>query len=267
MAAPASGGRVVDAGGLCQNSIGDMMRIKMIIEYDGTEFYGFQRQPNVRTVDRVLEEAVLKLTGEMVRIVGAGRTDAGVHALGQVVAFDTGSGIPPEKFARALNTCLPEDIKAVSSVQASAGFHPAFDSTRKTYRYLIYRSWEGYTLYRRFGFHYTGPLDVGRMQEAAALIVGEHDFRGFMASGSDAKTTVRNVFEFTVAENHPWLTFEVTGSGFLYHMVRNLVGTLVEIGRGAMNIDTLQEILKNGDRSLAGPTAPAKGLCLLRVFY
>lgn len=239
----------------------------MIVEYDGTEFYGFQRQPNVRTVDRVLEEAILKLTGQEVKVVGAGRTDAGVHALGQVIAFDTGSAIPPERFARALNTCLPEDIKAIASEQVSDRFHPAFDSIRKTYRYQIYRSWEGYTLNRRDAFQYTGSLNIELIKKAAVLMTGEHDFRGFMASGSDVKTTVRKVYDLTVTENYPWLTFEVTGSGFLYHMVRNMVGTLIEIGREAMDLENLQEVLKNGDRSLAGPTAPAKGLCLLRVFY
>jgi len=239
----------------------------MVVEYDGSEFYGFQRQPGLRTVDQELEEALLRLTGEQVRVTGAGRTDAGVHALGQVVCFDTGASIPPVRFGQALNTCLPPDLRVIRSDEVPSDFHPRYHARSKTYRYLLYRSSSGYTFCRRYAHLHTGRLNLEVMREAARCLRGEHDFRGFMASGSQVQNTVRTVYEFTVAESFPWMTFEVTANGFLYHMVRNLVGTLIEIGREAMPLEHLPAIIQSGERSKAGPTAPAQGLYLVRVEY
>ncbi len=243
------------------------MRIKLIVEYDGTDFHGFQRQPGKRTVDRVLEEAISRVTGEEVRVIGAGRTDAGVHALGQVVAFDTRATIPPERYCPAINSFLPADVRIVSSEETAPDFHPRYQARRKTYRYLVYRKAAGYTLYRRYAHLYTGELDVNLIKEGIRYTTGRHDFRGFMAAGSAVQDTVRTVCQFTAEENMPWLKFEITGDGFLYKMVRNLVGTLLEIGRGAMSLEQLEKVMRTGDRTLAGPTAPACGLYLVKVDY
>ncbi|MGI6513047.1 MAG: tRNA pseudouridine(38-40) synthase TruA [Syntrophomonadaceae bacterium] len=243
------------------------MRIKLVVEYDGTDFFGFQRQPGKRTVDRVLEEAISQVTGEEVRVTGSGRTDAGVHALGQVVAFDTQAAIPPDRYGPAINTFLPSDIRIVSSEEAAPDFHPRYQARWKTYRYLVYRTTAGYTLYRRHAYQYTGRLDLNLIKEGIRYTAGTHDFRGFMAAGSAVQDTVRTVCEFTAEEKTPWLKFEITGDGFLYKMVRNLVGTLLEIGRGAMSFEQLEEVMRTGNRTLAGPTAPARGLYLVNVDY
>lgn len=243
------------------------MRIKMIVEYDGTDFHGFQRQPSQRTVDQTLEEAVYKVTGQECRILGAGRTDAGVHALGQVVAFDTGSGMPPERFARALNGCLPPDVAVISSELANDTFHPRFDARAKTYRYQIYCGQSGYTLMRRAAWQVNDPLNIADLHEAMACLIGTNDYRAFMASGSDVTDCVRTISDFTVRMEEQCYLFEITANGFLYHMVRNLIGTLVPIGRGLLPPESMAEILESGDRRNAGPTAPACGLCLMRVFY
>ncbi|MGE5405398.1 MAG: tRNA pseudouridine(38-40) synthase TruA [Candidatus Saccharibacteria bacterium] len=243
------------------------MRIKLTIEYDGTDFNGFQRQPELRTVDQALEKAIIKVTGEPTRVTGAGRTDAGVHALGQVVAFDTESSVPPERFALALNSYLPEDLQVIKSEEAADDFHPRRSAVNKTYRYRVYREREAYTFWRRYAHLYAGDLNIEDMQAAAAMVVGEHDFRSFMASGSTVEDTVRTIFDFTVVEEKPWLTFEVTGNGFLYNMVRNLVGTLLEVGRGAMTVSQFREVVESRNRTLAGPTAPANGLFLVEVRY
>lgn len=242
-------------------------RIKLIVEYDGTDFYGFQRQPGLRTVDQVLEKAIARVTGEEVRVLAAGRTDAGVHALGQVVVFDTCSVIPAQRFAPALNSWLPEDVQIVSSEECAPDFNPRHAALSKTYRYLIYRQKAGYTLWRRYAHFYDRPLDLEAMQAAARLVVGRHDFAAFMASGSAVKDTVREVYSFEVREEMPWLTMEINGNGFLYHMVRNLAGSLLEVGRGAVTVEEFADVLNSGDRSMAGPTAPAQGLYLVEVRY
>ncbi len=243
------------------------MRIRLVVEYDGTDFYGFQRQPKLRTVDQVLKEAIYRVTKEEVQVIGSGRTDAGVHALGQVVAFNTDTLIPPEKYRKAINTYLPPDIRVVRSEKATPDFHPRFDALSKMYRYLIYRSNEGYTFLRRYSYNYTKPLDLEVMHKVARHVRGEHDFRGFMASGSAVQNTVRQVYQFTIDENPPWMKIEITGNGFLYRMVRNMVGTLIEVGRGAMSFEQLVEVIRTGDRKIAGPTAPAQGLFLVKVDY
>ncbi|MGE5417882.1 MAG: tRNA pseudouridine(38-40) synthase TruA [Acidobacteriota bacterium] len=243
------------------------MRVKATIEYDGTDFNGFQRQPELRTVDQTLEKAILKVTGELIRVTGAGRTDAGVHALGQVVSFDTESSVPPERFALAINSYLPEDLQVLRSEEVDTDFHPRRSAVNKTYRYRVYRERAGYSFWRRYAHLYAGDLNIEDMRSAAAIVVGEHDFRSFMASGSSVEDCVRTIFDFTIVEEQPWLTFEVTGNGFLYNMVRNLVGTLLEVGRGAMTVKQFKEVVESRNRTLAGPTAPANGLFLVEVRY
>lgn len=239
----------------------------MVIEYDGSEFHGFQRQPGLRTVDQVIETGLAQLTGETNTVTGAGRTDAGVHALGQVVAFDTESTIPPDRFAPALNGILPEDIRVLVSEATADQFHPRYDAKSKMYQYLIYRERVGFTLYRRQAWQLTDPLNLEAMQTAAQKVVGFHDFRSFMASGSSVQNTERTVTLLDIAETRPWLAFTVAADGFLYHMVRNLVGTLILVGRGMMTPDAFAAVIAARDRTKAGPTAPAQGLYLVQVAY
>ncbi|MGE5396439.1 MAG: tRNA pseudouridine(38-40) synthase TruA [Chitinophagales bacterium] len=243
------------------------MKIKLLVEYDGTDFHGFQRQPRLRTVDQVLEEAIRELTGEDVRVTGAGRTDAGVHALGQVVSFDTGTSIPPGKLPRALKRYLPDDIRIITAAEVGTDFHPCFSARAKVYRYIIYRQEEGYTFWRKYAHQYTRALDVEVMKAAAGLLEGEHDFRSFMASGSSITDCRRNIYDLTIKESIPWLSIQVSADGFLYHMVRNIAGTLLEVGRGAMDLKGFKNALEMGNRGLSGPTAPARGLYLMRVIY
>jgi len=244
-----------------------MVRIKALIEYEGTRYNGFQRQPRGLTVEGELMKALRKLTGEEIRIAAAGRTDAGVHALGQVIAFDTRSSIPPERFCPALNSVLPPDIRVLKSEEAPGDFHPRYQARAKTYSYLIYRRDEGRTFWRNLAYYYPYPLDLPAMKKAARYIEGEHDFRAFCASGSGTKNYVRTVFGLTIKEKGPFLKIEVCGNGFLYNMVRIMVGTLLEVGRGKTSPQEVQDIILSGSRERAGPTVPACGLYLKRVFY
>ncbi|NPV91709.1 MAG: tRNA pseudouridine(38-40) synthase TruA [Firmicutes bacterium] len=244
-----------------------MRNIKLVMEYDGTGFAGFQIQPSGRTVQGVLQEALEKLTGKPVKVVGAGRTDAGVHARGQVASFQTESGIPGERFAPALNGCLPEDLRILESGEAPPEFHARYSATRKTYEYLIYRKTEGAVMHRDHALVLTGELDLEAMREAAAHLVGTHSYRSFCASGSGVKGFIRTVEELTLEEPGEWLRFTVTADGFLYHMVRNIVGTLLLVGQGRLNPAEVKTIRDSEDRTKAGPTAPAPGLYLVRVEY
>ncbi|NLU50787.1 MAG: tRNA pseudouridine(38-40) synthase TruA [Syntrophomonadaceae bacterium] len=244
-----------------------MTRIRATLEYEGTRYHGFQRQPGTVTVESTLLEAVKKITGEEVRLLAAGRTDAGVHARGQVIAFDTGSCIPPERFAPALNSVLPPDIRVVESREAAPRFHPRYDARGKWYRYLVYRQEAGYLFYRHLACLVSGSLDLPAMQEAAAHLVGTHDFRSFCASGSGVRSFVREVRSLTVTATPPFLVFDVQANGFLYNMVRIMVGTLLAVGKGKIPPPGVGEILAACDRSRAGQTAPAQGLYLMKVFY
>lgn len=244
------------------------MRIKLVIEYDGTHFAGFQRQPGLRTVDQTLEESILRLTGQKVKVLGAGRTDAKVHALGQVVAFDIQDNpIPPGQFAKALKGYLPPDIGVLRSEEVGPDFHPRYSAKGKRYRYLIYRQPEGYTLVRDRAHLVTEALELEKVKEACALLEGEHDFSAFMTKGSQVKNTIRNVFSCSVVEAYPWLKLEIAADGFLYHMVRNIVGTLIEVGKGKIAPRDLGKIIESGQRAMGGPTAPPQGLYLVEVYY
>lgn len=243
-----------------------MTRVRMIIQYDGTCYEGWQRQKTGLGIQQVLEEEIEKLTGERVCVHASGRTDSGVHAMAQVAHFDTACRIPPEKFAYALNVGLPPDIRIAYSDEAE-GFHARFDVVRKHYRYTVQHSPHADPFTRNTAYHIYGALDVALMNEAAALILGEHDFAAFKATGTELESTVRTVFESRWTDDGRRVYYDVAGSGFLYNMVRILAGTMIEIGQGRRDIGRMAEALSTGERTCAGPTAPAKGLMLTRVEY
>lgn len=246
-----------------------MRNIKVVLEYEGTAYSGFQVQANANTVQEQIEAALQKLTKEQIRIVASGRTDAGVHAMGQVINFFTNSNIPAEKFAPALNTWLPKDIRALESSEEDQNFHARFSAKWKTYRYLILNREAPSALLRNLAHWVPDKLDIALMRLGACELVGTHDFRAFMASGSSVVTTVRTVTESEIRtlESEDLIEFRITADGFLYNMVRIIVGTLIEIGRGKLDPSVIKRMLDTGDRSLGGPTAPAKGLYLVRVTY
>ena len=245
-----------------------MRRILLRVAYDGTEYCGFQRQTNGLSVQQVLEEALSAWLKEDIRIMGASRTDAGVHALANAAAFDTETLIPGGKYAFGLNTSLPPDIRITGSVEVPADFHPRFTKTVKTYVYRIYNSTFENPLNRRYCLHCYGPLDLAAMQKAAAYLEGEHDFKGFASAGYSSKTTVRTLYEVSLERGEDdVISLKLTGNGFLYNMVRIIAGTLLEIGRGELPPEQVLSVLETGDRSLAGATAPAHGLTLMKISF
>lgn len=240
----------------------------MIVSYDGTHFHGFQRQPGeMRTVQGELERSLEELLGERAEVYGASRTDAGVHAIGQVVHFTTESRIPPERIARALGRYLPDDLAAVDSSPGDEAFHARFSAVGKLYHYLINRSPAPSLLLRNAAHSAPGPLDVPKMAEALKLLIGEHDFSAFGNKGSAPASPVRRMYRLGVDEKGGFLVFRLHGSGFLYKMARNIVGTMLEVGRGRLKPEEIGEILLSRDRDAAGPAAPPNGLYLVRVFY
>lgn len=242
-------------------------RIRLTIEYDGSHYHGFQIQENGLTVQEVLEKAIFKLTGERIGLLGAGRTDSGVHALGQVAAFDSSSSIPGERWKMALNSVIPGDIRVIESCTTHPQFNPRFDALSKRYIYLIYRPVRGSTFFRHYALCSSEPLNLAAMQAAAGFLVGSHNFRAFCASGSSAKTFERRVIKCVVEEKEPFIRLDIEGEGFLYNMVRIIMGTLMEVGRGKYPPTWISEVLESRDRSRAGPTAPPQGLYLVRVTY
>ncbi|AFV12729.1 tRNA pseudouridine synthase A [Thermacetogenium phaeum DSM 12270] len=246
-----------------------MRRVRLCLEYDGTNFAGFQKQTGtgLRTVQGVLEEALARLTGEGIKIVGAGRTDKGVHALGQVVHFDTCSSIPVERFPAALNGLLPPDLVVLSAALADTSFHARYGAVGKRYSYLILNSRRPTALWRSRCYQYPYSLDLTAMRLAVQFFHGEHDFQGFSATGSSAQSTVRRIFSFDIDEQGDWICFSVTADGFLYKMVRLMVGTLLEVGRGKMRPQQVKEILDRGERGEGGPALPPQGLYLVKVYY
>ena len=246
-----------------------MKRIMLIVSYDGTNYHGWQLQSGVITVEGVLNEAVSRLTGEQIQVIGASRTDAGVHALGNVAVFDTGSHIPAEKFSYALNQRLPEDIVIQESKEVQADFHPRRCSCRKTYEYTIINRKFPLPEYRNTAFFYYGKLDVDKMRLAAEAFVGEHDFAAFCSAGAQVQTTVRHIYSLEIQkeEDGNRILIRVEGNGFLYNMVRIIAGTLLEVGKGVVEPEAVSEIIASCDRGNAGPTAPAKGLKLLSIEY
>lgn len=246
-----------------------MRNIKLIIEYDGTNYCGWQVQENGPTIQGAVEKALLAVTGENVTVNGSGRTDAGVHARGQAANFMTESTIPGEKFAYALNNKLPRDIVIRQSGEVPLDFHARFSAIGKKYSYLIYNSKFPSALLRNYAYHvnYCERLDIGRIEKAAEAFVGTYDFAGFMATGSIVKDTVRTIYELSVEKERDLLRFNFKGNGFLYNMVRIITGTLLYAGIGKINPDEMRDIIVSRDRARAGITAPASGLYLEEVYY
>jgi len=244
-----------------------MRNIKLIVEYDGTAYHGWQSQDNATAVQDVVTEAVNRLTGEKCSIIGSSRTDTGVHALGQVCNFFTNSKIPADKFAFALNTMLPDDIVIKHSEEVPADFHSRFSAKGKKYRYLIYNSTFPSALLRNRAYHVFYHLDCELMNKAAGHLTGTHDFIAFSAAGSSARTTTRTITQANVSRNGEMIEITVAGDGFLYNMVRIIAGTLVEVGFGKIPPDAISEIIAGRDRRKAGRTAPAHGLYLVEVYY
>lgn len=244
-----------------------MRNVKLTIEYDGTNYHGWQSQINAITVQDVLKDAVVKLTGENCNIIGSSRTDVGVHALGQVANFHTGSSIPPERFSYALNSVLPDDIVVKKSEEVNLDFHSRYSARGKKYRYLFYNSVHPSALLRNRACHIAHLLDFEAMQKALAYFTGKHDFSAFRAAGSSVKTSERTITHVSMAREEEIIKFEIAGDGFLYNMVRIIAGTLVEVGTGKIAAESIPRIIESRDRTGAGKTAPAQGLYLVEVYY
>jgi tRNA pseudouridine38-40 synthase len=249
------------------------MNFKMLIQYDGTDFHGWQVQENDRTIQGELERVVGMLADREVSIIGSGRTDAGVHAEGQVANVHLNDRFTPEKLVHAINGNLWRDIRIMRAEIAPDEFHARFSAKKKTYLYRVVNAPVMSPFWRRFAHHESRPLDVARMNQAARLFLGEHDWTAFASARSDGESRVRNVLDFTVESK--WDTtaqgalieFRITATGFLRYMVRSIVGTMLEVGRGEKDSDTIQTAILTGDRNLAGKTASAGGLTLFKVDY
>ncbi|MEW6662783.1 MAG: tRNA pseudouridine(38-40) synthase TruA [Bacillota bacterium] len=246
-----------------------LRNIKLTLAYDGTAYHGWQvqSQHHEPTVQGSVEKALAVLTKEEVRIAGAGRTDAGVHALGQVASFLTRARIPIERFPAAINSVLPGDIVVTDAQEMPPDFHARFSARGKSYRYLIDNRLYPDPFWRNFALHHPYPLDVRAMEKAAEQFIGKYDWRGFCASGSGRTDFIRTVVESQIRLEDSRIVFEVTGDGFLYNMVRIMVGTLLLVGRGKIRPDSVRDIILSQERSNAGPTAPSHGLYLVKVIY
>lgn len=244
-----------------------MKRVKLVVAYDGTNYHGWQVQDNGITIEEVLNRTISELVQEDIKVIGASRTDAGVHACGNLAVFDTESRIPGDKFSFALNQRLPDDIRIQESCEVDADFHPRYADTVKTYEYnILNRRFElpSKRLYAAFCYY---PMDIERMNQAAAYLVGEHDFKSFCSAGAQVQTTVRTIYAVNVTKEDDMVHIRITGNGFLYNMVRIIAGTLMQVGTGLMEPEQVKEILEARDRSKAGPTAVAKGLTLVEIRY
>ena len=244
-----------------------MRNIRLVIEYHGKDFNGWQKQPNKLNIQGEIERAIGTITGEEIELIGSGRTDAGVHSLGQVANFKTNSNIPVEKFAIAINSKLKKSIVVKSAEEAPERFHSRYAAHSKRYRYIINNSPVGTAIYRELEYQFPIKLDVEKMKEAAKYFEGEHDFSAFKASGTSSKNSVRKIFKAEVIEDGERIKIELTGSGFLYNMVRIISGTLLDVGIGKINPEDIPEIIKSKDRKKAGKTLPAVGLYLVEVTY
>lgn len=245
----------------------DKRRVRLWVAYDGTNYHGWQFQENGITIEGELNRCLSELLGEPVQVIGGSRTDAGVHALGNVAVFDTTGRIPAEKFSYALNQRLPEDIRIQKSEEAPIDWHPRHCESRKTYEYRIYRAEFPMPVKRLYSYYTYRPLDVKRMQQAAACLEGEHDFKSFCQTGAQVESTVRRIYSLQVEEQGDDLVIRVCGNGFLYNMVRIIAGTLMEAGQGKREPRFMKDILAARNRSAAGPTAPACGLTLVKYEF
>lgn len=244
-----------------------MRNIKLIIEYDGKSFNGWQKQPNKLNIQGEIEKAIGEITGEEIDLIASGRTDAGVHSLGQTANFKTNSNIQIEKMPFAINSKLKKSIRIKSAEEVDERFHSRYSVKSKKYRYTINNSLHGTALYRDMEYHFPIKLDVEKMKEASKYFEGEHDFKAFKASGTSSKSSVRKIYKAEVTRNEDRVYIELTGSGFLYNMVRIISGTLVDVGIGKIKPEEIKDIIKSKKRENAGKTLPANGLCLVEVMY
>ncbi|MBQ8199855.1 MAG: tRNA pseudouridine(38-40) synthase TruA [Lachnospiraceae bacterium] len=244
-----------------------MKRVMLTVAYDGTDYCGWQVQPNGDTIEGQLNKHLSELLGEPITVIGASRTDSGVHALCNLAVFDTQARMPAEKISYALNQRLPEDIKIQKSEEVASDFHPRKVATRKTYEYKIYNAQFPNPTMRLYSHFTYVPMDAEKMQEAAKQFVGEHDFAAVSTFKPEVESTVRTIYDLSVTRESDLITIRVTGNGFLYNMVRIIAGTLMEVGRGRMEPSFIPEMLASGDREKAGPTAPAQGLTLVSYTF
>lgn len=244
-----------------------MRRIKLVVAYDGTNYCGWQIQPNGITVEAVLNKAICKLTGEQIQVIGASRTDSGVHALGNVAVFDTESRIPAERFAYALNQRLPDDIVIAESKEVPENWHPRYQDSRKVYEYRICNTKVPIPTKRLYQSFVSFQLDVDKMREGANYLVGKHDFAAFCCIRTNAKSTVRTIYQLDVSRNGDEIVIHVEGNGFLYNMVRIIAGVLIRVGRGYYGPEKVRELLEGKERTKEAITAPPQGLCLVEIQY
>lgn len=244
-----------------------MRNIKLTIEYDGKDFNGWQKQPNKLNIQGTIEQAIKSITGEDIELNASGRTDAGVHALGQVANFKTNSQIPIEKFAIAINSKLKKSIVIKKAEEVDERFHSRLNCKKKTYRYVINNSEEGTAIYRNLETHIPQKLNIEKMQEAVKYFEGEHDFKAFRASGTSSKSSVRTIYDAKVYQEGDRIFIELTGNGFLYNMVRIMTGALIDVGHKKIAPEDIKIMLEEKDRTKAADTASAKGLYLYKVSY
>ncbi|GKX28422.1 tRNA pseudouridine synthase A [Vallitalea longa] len=244
-----------------------MCNIMLVVAYDGTEYCGWQIQKNATTIEQKIIEACQKLFSREIKLVGASRTDTGVHALGQIVLLKVDTTIPIHKIPYAINAYLPDDIVVRDAKIVTNNFHPRYNAKNKTYEYKIYNCNFPLPQYNRYAYFYHKTLDVDKMNEAAKGFIGKHDFKAFCSTGSSAKTTIREIYSCDVDIEDEMITIAINGNGFLYNMVRIIVGTLIEVGRGKMQPEDISDIIESLDRKRAGVTAPAKGLTLVKINY
>ena len=244
-----------------------MRNIRLTIEYDGKDFNGWQKQPTKLNIQGEIERAISTITGEEIDLIGSGRTDAGVHSLGQVANFKTNSSLPIEKFAVAINSKLKKSIRIIKAEEVEERFHSRYNCKQKTYMYVIDNSDQGSAIYRNLSYYVPVKLNVDAMREAAKYFEGEHDFKAFKASGTSSKSSVRTIYKAEVVQENNNIIIRLTGNGFLYNMVRIISGTLVDVGLGKINKDDIPKIIESKDRTKAGKTLPAHGLFLVKVEY
>lgn len=242
-------------------------RIKLTIAYDGTEYHGWQIQPNAVTIEEVLNRAVSNATGENIQVIGASRTDSGVHAKGNVAVFDTDCTIPTDKFPVAINQKLPKDIVITSACEVDAQFHPRYADVIKTYEYTIMKGKIADPLRQRYACYHYYDLDVEKMKQGLGYLTGTHDFASFCSTRSDVGSTVRTIYSIDVTESDKDIVFKFTGDGFLYHMIRIIMGISIKIGDGCYPPQEMKNVLDKCERGYGRPTAPANGLCLISIEY
>ncbi|NLC04658.1 MAG: tRNA pseudouridine(38-40) synthase TruA [Tissierellia bacterium] len=244
-----------------------MKNIKLTIEYDGTNYHGWQNQRDVNSIQEEIEKALTKVLGKYVDIIGSGRTDAGAHAKGQVANFYTNSKLPAERFKYALNMRLPRDITIVNSEEVGLDFHSRFSAKRKQYKYIIWNNEMPSAINRNYSYHIINKLNIDEMKQACQYLIGTHDFRSFMTKGTIVKDTIRTIYSIDIIKKDSFVELTLVGSSFLRSMIRIIVGTLILVGNGKLRKEDLPHIISGKKRCLSGPTAPAQGLYLQKVYY